>query len=123
MSQTLELLIGTDSILTSNQRMHWARKRDVVSNLRERAGWVAKQLEPITGPVSVTMHVAYPNRSRTRDAHNLAPTLKPILDGIVDAGVLVDDNDEYVRCTSIIADENTSGLARTYRLTIELREA
>lgn len=34
---------------------------------------------------------------RRRDPHNFAPTLKHVIDGLVDAGLWPDDTPEYVR--------------------------
>nr|WP_303769103.1 hypothetical protein [Schaalia odontolytica] len=39
--------------------------------------------------------MAYPDRRR-RDRHNLAPTIKAMLDGLIDAGLLPDDADRYL---------------------------
>jgi hypothetical protein len=40
--------------------------------------------------------VWYPGRNGIFDADNIAPTLKPCLDALVVAGVLIDDNSERV---------------------------
>lgn len=38
-----------------------------------------------------------PRDNRRRDTHNLARALKPLVDGLVDAGVCVDDDTEHYR--------------------------
>lgn len=42
----------------------------------------------------------YPGDARTRDPDNIAATLKPVLDGLVDAGVIPDDKAAHVLRTS-----------------------
>lgn len=44
--------------------------------------------------------IYYPSNNGRRDADNIAATLKPILDGLVDAGVIPDDKAEHVVRTS-----------------------
>lgn len=44
--------------------------------------------------------VYYPGDNRTRDPDNIAATLKPVLDGLVDAGVIPDDKARHVVRTS-----------------------
>ncbi len=61
--------------------------------------WMRKewaQIPPLTSPVvaSVTFHVT---DKRRRDYDNLVAALKPMWDGIVDAGILVDDDYKHLR--------------------------
>jgi crossover junction endodeoxyribonuclease RusA len=43
------------------------------------------------------VRVTFPvHDARRRDPHNLAPTVKAIVDGLVDAGVWPDDTDTWV---------------------------
>lgn len=44
--------------------------------------------------------VYYPSNNGRRDADNIAATLKPVLDGLVDAKVIPDDKAEHVVLTS-----------------------
>lgn len=44
--------------------------------------------------------VAYPPVKRRRDASNLQSTVKPVVDAMVDAGVVEDDSDRYVHVLS-----------------------
>lgn len=43
----------------------------------------------------LTIRITWPTHTK-RDAHNLTPTFKALIDGAVDAGVLPDDSDEYL---------------------------
>ena len=43
------------------------------------------------------MQTAFPvTTNRRRDPHNATPTIKATIDGLVDAGIWVDDSSEYV---------------------------
>jgi crossover junction endodeoxyribonuclease RusA len=87
-------------LLNMNDRLHWsvARKRarawrtaalvytrDQMGGARLGASMVTVEL-PVLG-------------NRRRDPHNLFPTVKPIVDGLVDAGLWPDDTPEWVTTT------------------------
>ena len=50
---------------------------------------------PFPGPVRIDVEFRFEN-NRRRDTGNLAPTVKALVDGLVDAGALVDDCDGLV---------------------------
>jgi len=87
--------------LSMNDRMHWAPKAKLTAQWRKAAATAARQQ---LGPApSDRMHppclvrLSFPvKQNRRRDAHNAAPTIKACVDGLVDAGVWVDDSDDYV---------------------------
>lgn len=54
---------------------------------------------------------------RRRDALNAAPTIKAVIDGIVDAGVIADDADRYVSGVEVRNGPPATGIARL-RITI-----
>lgn len=91
-----------DERLTMNKRYHWAvraritklwRTQAFVSakNFRLQSGVRAHTLRPCA--VRVTFHVPTNHR---RDPHNTAPTVKAIIDGLVDAKFWPDDTPDYV---------------------------
>jgi hypothetical protein len=85
--------------LSLNDRMHWRVKAQHVAQLRLLAAHLARNVTPVERAV-VTLHYR-PRDRRARDAANLHATLKPLTDGLVDAGVLTrGDSSEYVeeRC-------------------------
>lgn len=87
------------SLLNANDRRHWAVQRKLVKAWRDAAHWRAKadRLGPVPVPCQITAYVHRPDRTQRRwDAGNYAPTAKAIVDGLVDAGVLPDDNVRYV---------------------------
>ena len=87
-----------DRRIGPNSRSHWRVKAKLVKEAREGAFISAIE---ILGPRSMrwmcwhevtaraTFH--FPDRRR-RDSDNLAALLKPVWDGLVDAGLLIDDD-------------------------------
>lgn len=88
--------------LNLNQRLHWAAKMKLTEAWRTAAK-VAALTAVNTGaitrnqPFSV-IRLSLPVRSLNirRDPHNWIATTKPVLDGLVDAGVFADDNSDRV---------------------------
>src|SRR5215207_15539 len=105
MTTTVESLLSVEVppewLLTSNQRLYWAQKAERIQWLRSvahLAGLGARrrlQQWPIRERVQATVFVAWPDRRR-RDVHNVMPTVKACIDGLVDAKILVDDSDEWL---------------------------
>jgi crossover junction endodeoxyribonuclease RusA len=93
-------------LLTLNQRMHWAPKSRHVAEWR-KAAWAAatnRKRHPSWPdpplPRSL-LKVSLPVKSLLvrRDPHNFVATIKPIIDGLVDAKFWPDDTPEYVVST------------------------
>lgn len=83
--------------LSLNDRMnHWAKAK-AVKEWREAAHWLARSARiPACRVVRVELHYV-PRDDRRRDPDNLVAAFKPLVDGLVDAGVVPDDTDEFVR--------------------------
>ena len=82
--------------LSLNSRMHWATKANVTSGLRVGTAILAVDGRiPPCDRIRVTL-IYVPRDKRTRDRDNLVATLKPCIDGLVDAGIVPDDSPEYV---------------------------
>ena len=82
--------------LNHNQRLHWAVEARIVATVRREAAWLAKSARiPTFERITVQLHYA-PGHRRKIDPPNLTATSKPCIDGIVDAGIVIDDSDEYV---------------------------
>lgn len=74
---------------------HWSTKASQTKAWRKIAWAKAKQAGiPTLAAATITGRI-YKNRAGRYDPHNLYPTLKAIVDGLVDAGVLEDD--DYTR--------------------------
>jgi len=116
----ITLAISRDNLLTSNQRLHWADKARKTRVIRDMA-WVMcmhpkrQHLSAATCDVVVTW-----SDKRRRDAESIVPTAKAAIDGCVDAGLLTDDSDRYLKKVSYSnADKthDTPGVACYIQLT------
>lgn len=87
----------------SNARMHHQAKAKAVKPWRQ-AGCVLARAQhiPPLGRVSIACWGRYPTRVMP-DVDGVAPTLKAVLDGIVDAGVLPDDQPPFVQAVTFYA--------------------
>ena len=79
---------------------HWAQKARITADVRLVGRELGKLLRRSTGETfqyaEVCLHWR-PARNHRRDPSNYHATQKPLLDGLVDAGVLPDDTPEFVR--------------------------
>lgn len=92
---TLTHQFTRSTLLTSNQRLHWAvaNKRKVA--IRDVFTVLARQHPQIRGRARVEAVLEFPDRRR-RDRMNWWPTIKAATDGLVIGGLLVDDSDEWI---------------------------
>jgi hypothetical protein len=92
--------------VSANDRSHWASKARLVKVWREATCLHAKsaRLPHIDVPVTITGYV-HRTINRRADAHNRILTVKACIDGLVDAGVLTDDNDKHVTAVTMRAGE------------------
>lgn len=95
MSANLHFELPRALILNANDRRHWAEKARITKNLRAMGAIAARQVEPMER-AHLTIRVGYSD-NRRRDDHNLMPTYKALIDGIVgDCGLLPDDDREHL---------------------------
>ena len=93
------------ALISANDRPgHWAIRHRKTADLRRLAAvmWDASGL-PSMERATVTVTVRWSNRSRRRDAHNLAPTIKALIDGCVSAGALPDDDDQHLTAVTFVS--------------------
>lgn len=84
--------MGVDEVLSENDRRHWRVKARRVKELRDLARQhAALGRAPHLDAARLVVTVSLPDRRR-RDLHNLTPTVKALVDGLVDAGLLPDDD-------------------------------
>lgn len=88
--------------LSMNDRVHW-RVRARLTRAWRHAAQMAACAQLGSSPSkrsrpACEVRVDFPVRAvgARRDPHNLAPTVKACIDGLVDAGVWPDDTDEFV---------------------------
>lgn len=119
----IELPYGTPP-LNANQRLHWAAKARITSQLRRECRLLYKVAKLPRKAVSVEMSLHYaPARNGRRDADNLVPTLKVCADALVDHGTVPDDTPEYMtKHMPVIHPKHTTGQGHVWlELTIKER--
>jgi len=86
--------------MTMNQRKHWTWVSKNKRAWRDATCTVAvarpELLFPGVGVSSIVRCVFPVKQLRRRDPHNYYPTVKPIVDGLVDAGLWPDDTPDFV---------------------------
>ena len=84
-------------MLNLNQRMHWAKKAQLTKHWRAltMVNAMAADLPRNLDRIHITAHVTKPT-NRQYDVHNLMPTLKACVDGLVDYGLIPDDTNKYL---------------------------
>ena len=116
---TIALDVPAALWLTANGREHWREKARRTKALRTLAyAHCMPRTTRFDGPVDVTATISYPT-ARRADPANASPTVKAVLDGIVDAGLLADDDHRHVPRVTFErgSDTKTRGL---YRVCIDL---
>ena len=108
MSQTFEIpgrFLGRNEA-EKLARTHWSKANDVKREETDAVMLCAKQagLKPVEGPVDVSVVFCeevrfFKNgkRKKPRDVDNIHIGEKPILDGLVKAGVIPDDGPDWVK--------------------------
>jgi crossover junction endodeoxyribonuclease RusA len=99
MSQTndqWEIVLPFTRALSLNDRMHHMVKAKTVALWRKAAkeGLLAADVPACTRVKAELIYI--PAQNRRRDPDNLVAAMKPIVDALVDAGVVPDDTQEYV---------------------------
>jgi len=89
-------VIGTvpEPELSPNARTHRMVRARKQRELREFTHWSVRETapeSPLTGRVTVTVTIGWPKRRPGMDIDNATACLKGAIDGVVDAGYLVDD--------------------------------
>ena len=104
--------------LNLNQRMHWAPKAELTRKWRQTALMTAQVggLPKGLAKVHVTAHITKPTR-RAFDVHNLIPTLKAIIDGLVDHGLVADDSTKYLTGPDMRVNPDTGPAAVVVTIT------
>lgn len=106
------LPISRANILTANDKHHWARKAALTKQLRRWGYLLGREGQGVARlhltRARVECEFAYPDRRR-RDRHNLAPTVKALMDGLIDAGLLPDDADRYLDGPHTVIADHLAG--------------
>ena len=87
----IEMPAGQE-LLNANDRIHWSKRARITKQLRSDAHVMARYLKiPRLARARITCLYEPPD-ARRRDAGNWYPTFKAHVDGLVDAGVVADDD-------------------------------
>lgn len=78
------------TLLNANQRLHHHQRAEITRVLR-RAAWAASRAVPHLERVHI-IGVLHPEDRQRRDPANWYPSFKACIDGLVDQGVLADDD-------------------------------
>lgn len=99
-------------LLTANDRLHWAARSRLTKQLRQWGYLLGREGEGVARlglqHARVEIEFAYPDRRR-RDRSNLAPTVKALMDGLIDAGLLPDDADRFLDGPHTVIAEHLAG--------------
>jgi hypothetical protein len=88
--------------MSMNDRTHWRKRHRRTKTWRHAAFYAAvaqlgaSPAARVRPPCFVRVIFPVPDPGRRRDPHNQAPTVKAIVDGLVDAGVWRDDTPDQV---------------------------
>lgn len=97
-------------LISLNMREHYMMTARRVKQWRHAAAWgalaCAQSWGPQLGRCEVTVYLPVTGRHR-RDPHNWVPTMKAIIDGLVDAHVWPDDTPAYVVTTEPVLEVGT----------------
>ena len=120
---TLTIQVPPNLWLTANQRLHWSTRMRRTRLLRAYAasearihGLAGQRL----GPCVVTAVIGYPAATRA-DPANAAPTVKAIIDGLVDARVWDDDDHTHIPSVAFERDPNKTQKG-THAVTLIIQE-
>ena len=88
--------LAASDVLNLNDREHWRLRANKSKYIRQLAEQIARASRaPHLKRALLTVEIAFPDRKR-RDSHNWMATVKPIVDGLVDASVLPDDDAKHL---------------------------
>jgi crossover junction endodeoxyribonuclease RusA len=95
MTRTLTLPVADPKLLlTSNQRLHWAKKAELTAYWRALGAAAVDLYEvPAMQRAHVTVTLRWPDKRR-RDPMNWWPTIKACVDGMVQSGRWIADDDD-----------------------------
>jgi Holliday junction resolvase RusA-like endonuclease len=103
--------------LSQNDRLHWRKKAEKTQQLRLLGRAVGSTHDRVPTPCHMTVELGWPDHKK-RDRSNSAPTVKALLDGLVDAKVLCHDDDDHI--LSELTSSHVEGDKGRIHLTITL---
>jgi len=114
--------MGRPLLANQAHQMNHHQLAPIRKGYRDGAATLARaQLIPHHDAVTVTAHAEYPTRRSLPDADAIAPSVKSIIDGLVDAGVIDDDGPAYVHSVTYLAPRVVPGC--TPAVVVEITES
>jgi len=117
MNQITIVLPLPDKCLSPNARVHWAKKARVVKAYRDCAAWevikATRPANPLWSKAKYTARFYFPD-ARRRDADNAMASIKSALDGVADAGLVVNDSGLWPESPEIHVDKENPRLEITF---------
>lgn len=106
------LPLTRSKLITANDKPHWAVRARLTKQLRQWGYLLGREGEGVARlgltHARVEVEFAYPDR-RQRDRSNLAPTVKALMDGLIDAGLLPDDSDRFLDGPHTVIADHLAG--------------
>ena len=94
-----------EKLLNLNDRVHWRTRDRITRQIRGDSATLVRAAR-VPSLDRVTMEgVLHPHDRRRRDPHNWVPSFKAMIDGVVDAGVLADDDAKHLLSFTISLGE------------------
>ncbi|RYE40901.1 MAG: hypothetical protein EOP24_39035 [Hyphomicrobiales bacterium] len=109
--------VSQPMFVSQNHRLHFRAKADKVAELRLLGRAIGSCHDRVQTPCHMAVEIGWPD-NRLRDRSNAAPTVKALLDGLVDAGVLCHDDDRHI--LSELTTSHVEGDKGRIHLTITL---
>lgn len=117
MTLTHTLDVDTARHLSANSHRHWRLRQQAARQVREDVRGLANGTAPVATPCAIDVTLTQRTNGR-RDPDNVAGTAKPVLDGLVDAGVLPDDGHRHVASVTYRVAVDPEVAAGTVRLDV-----
>ena len=108
-----------NQMISANDRMHFRVKSQLTQFLRRLSAnrtW-SRPVYTRKNPCTITIDVQPPT-SRRMDAPNWYPTVKALIDGLVDSGLLSDDNNHVIKSTTFKSTKLSD--TKNYKLVITI---
>lgn len=102
--------LGRPTTTNAAHQMHHQQVSADRRRWREAGAWLARAARiPALDAISLHVWGRYPNRRSLPDPDALAPAVKGVLDGLVDAGVIPDDGPGHVAVVAYHRAQIASG--------------
>lgn len=96
-TQELTVKIPQNEWMSSNEPMYWADMLSRTERLRQRGYFEAQRNGLLPMPKAfITVHVQYAPNVQVQYVDTAYPTVKALVDGLVDFGVFPDDDSKYL---------------------------